>query len=237
MITTNVILIKCGKREYLEQLKNGRMFFNSIKNYRNDGTDYRGDKLEGVKLLDPGKISITLPDGTNLFDHVRRPDQVSLSYKDDDDLLMFCAAKVTEKVMRTEDGNRWVLIDAFKNELKKFGDYAILLWSNEVLEHIVGSDQYQHNHLAYSADSITYRDKQNYSEEAVYHSGSPLDVYFTKDSSYAVQNEWRVLLASNDPIELNEHGGYYLDVAPFENAIIMRTEELIEGLAYNEGKG
>ena len=48
-----------------------------------------------------------------------------------------------------------------------------------------------------------------------------------------MQNEWRVLLASNEHIELNEHGGYYLDVAPFEDAIIMRTEELLEGLSYN----
>lgn len=238
MNPTNVMLIKCGKREHLEQFKNGHMFFNSIKNYRNDGTDYRGDELEGVKLIDPQKISLTLPDGTNLFDQFRRPDQFGLSYYNDDDLLMFCAAMVTDKVMQTEDGKRWTLKEEFKQEMKKFGEYAILLWSNDVLEHMQFSDQYHKNHLNYSSGPIRYGDKQNYSNGAIYHSiGSPFDIYFAKDSSYEPQNEWRVLLISNDHIELNEYGGYYLDVAPYEYAIIMRTEELVEGLTYDESEG
>ena len=37
------LMAKYGKKEHLEELKNGKIFFNAIKKYRNDGTDYRGD--------------------------------------------------------------------------------------------------------------------------------------------------------------------------------------------------
>ena len=40
------ILAKFGKKEHLEQLKEGNIFFNAIQTYRDDGTDYRGDKME-----------------------------------------------------------------------------------------------------------------------------------------------------------------------------------------------
>ena len=40
-------LVKYGKKEHLEELKNGRIFFNAIKKYRNE---------KGVRLMDLAEI-------------------------------------------------------------------------------------------------------------------------------------------------------------------------------------
>lgn len=58
--------MKFGKKEHLEELKNGRIFFNAVKKYRNDGTDYRGDSMEGKIPLDPLYIKI-LDEGGKTF--------------------------------------------------------------------------------------------------------------------------------------------------------------------------
>ena len=47
MGNSSYALVKYVKKEHLEDLKNGRIFFNAIKKYINDGTDYRGDSMEG----------------------------------------------------------------------------------------------------------------------------------------------------------------------------------------------
>jgi len=42
----------------LELIKEGQLYFNPIQKYRDDGTDWRGDKNEGIILIDPCKTSI-----------------------------------------------------------------------------------------------------------------------------------------------------------------------------------
>lgn len=47
------LLLKFGKKEHLEMLLNGSMFFNLVKSYRNDKSKNRGDSDEGCKLILP----------------------------------------------------------------------------------------------------------------------------------------------------------------------------------------
>lgn len=56
--STNFLIAKFGNKEHLEQLQNGNIFFNAIQAYRNDGTDYRGDSMEGKIPINPNKIKI-----------------------------------------------------------------------------------------------------------------------------------------------------------------------------------
>ena len=82
-------LVKYGKKEHLEELKNGRIFFNAIKKYRNDGTEYRGDSMEGRIPIDPSTIAIYDKDGKNIFDYLPRPDTVTQMLYNDENFLMF----------------------------------------------------------------------------------------------------------------------------------------------------
>ena len=50
-----VLLIKFGKKEHLEQLKNGIVHFSSIELFQEDPTDFRGDKMEGKHYIDTSK--------------------------------------------------------------------------------------------------------------------------------------------------------------------------------------
>ena len=50
-----VLLIKFGKKEHLEQLKNGIVHFSPIELFQEDPTDFRGDKMEGKHYIDTSK--------------------------------------------------------------------------------------------------------------------------------------------------------------------------------------
>ena len=50
-----VLLIKFGKQEHLEQLKNGIVHFSPIEQFQEDPTDFRGDKMEGKHYIDTSK--------------------------------------------------------------------------------------------------------------------------------------------------------------------------------------
>ena len=48
-------LLKFGKKEHLEQLKNGIVHFSPIELFQEDVTAFRGDKMEGKEHLDLSK--------------------------------------------------------------------------------------------------------------------------------------------------------------------------------------
>lgn len=130
------LLAKYGMKEHLEELKNGKIFFNSIKNYRNDGTDYRGDSMEGKIPINPSTIAIYDKSGKNMFDYLPRPNTVTQILYNDDNFLMFCASAITKEIMEEKEKNRWILLEEYKKEMKQFGDYVLTFWSSEFLEKI-----------------------------------------------------------------------------------------------------
>lgn len=48
-------LLKFGKKEHLEQLKNGIVHFSPIELFQEDVTTFRGDKMEGKEYLNLSK--------------------------------------------------------------------------------------------------------------------------------------------------------------------------------------
>ena len=125
----NFLIAKFGKKEHIEQLKNGNIFFNSIETYRNDGTDYRGDSMERRIPIDPKSIKIFDKTGKNIFDKIPYPDTVIHSIVNDENLLMFCAATITKNIMVNKKDNIWVFNKEFQAAVKDFGDYVLLLWT------------------------------------------------------------------------------------------------------------
>ena len=51
----NFLIAKFGREEHLKQLQNGEIYFNAVQAYRDDGTVYRGDPMEGKIPIDPAK--------------------------------------------------------------------------------------------------------------------------------------------------------------------------------------
>lgn len=104
---SSFLIAKFGKREHLEQLLNGEIFFNNIQYYRDDGTDYRGDSLEGCISIDPTKIQLFDKNGKNIFESLPYPTTVTESFHNDEDLLMFCAAAITEEVLEHQGNHTY----------------------------------------------------------------------------------------------------------------------------------
>ena len=64
-----VMLIKFGKKEHLEQLKNGIVHFSPIELFQEDPTDFRGDKMEGKHDIDTSKP--VLINGTDISMYIK----------------------------------------------------------------------------------------------------------------------------------------------------------------------
>lgn len=229
--STNFLIAKFGNKEHLEQLRNGKIFFNAIKTYREDGTDYRGDPMEGKIPIDPTKIKILDKDGKDIFEVVPPPDTVVQFLSGDDNLMMFCAAAITVEIMDNVEGNKWQFKDEFKSAIQNFGDYVLLLWSIDLLEHIELATDPNGQRIGYDSGPILYRDLSDYDNTEEYRkTGSWLDRYFVKGLSYKSQNEWRVIIdGEREPLKANCGKGFLLQTSPFRYSRLMRTTELLNG--------
>ena len=229
MNTTNsVLLVKFGEKEHLERLKNGEIFFSKISNYRNDGTHFRGDRLEGKYLIDPTSVKIFDKNGTNLLEGLPPPTEVVKGYADDDDTLMFCAAGLSTNNLIEVEKNRYKLTKAFKKSMQEFGAYALIFWSSDLCSR-VSKCRKQGMDIAYETRFISYRDKSNFDEPIISNQKSNIDLYFVKDKKYQAQNEWRMIIdGEKEPLKLNHEKGYILNIEPIEDCLLLPTKELFD---------
>ena len=80
--------------------------------------------------------------------------------------------------------------------------------------------------------SVKYRDLFDFSNKSAYSTtGSITDRYFVKGMQYKMQNEWRMVIGGEyKPLELNCFDGYFINSTPFQYAMLMKTEEFMEGI-------
>lgn len=216
----NSYLAKFGKYEHLNDLKQGRMFFNTIKKYREDETKYRGDTLEGKILLDPQKFYIWDDNGENIFDKFPSPDQITYGYANDD-TLMFCASILDEKVLCKDKEKTLKLREDFLSEMKKFGDYVLIINPNELMDKL--EIRYKTGEIQYcKSKPVTYYDKK-IKEKTIKRSLED-DLYFIKNKTYEIQNEWRTIIYGNS-INRLDNGAYILEIGPLEYSALFTFDQ------------
>lgn len=222
-------LAKFGKKEDIEKLNNGEIFFNNIQAYRDDGTAYRGDKMEGKIPLDPHKIEIYDKDGNDIFDKIPYPDTLIQSFVGDEKLKMFCAAIIDSNVMYHLKDDEWLFKEEFKNAIKGFGEYVLLFWEPEIINNIQNAQKIHRPKIIFEARKIIYRDLTDYEHTEAYRlTGSAWDIYFIKGLGYQMQNEWRIIIDGEDgEIKENCGNGFLLSTSPFKFGKIMKTSEFL----------
>lgn len=197
------LLAKFGEKEHLELIKEGHLYFNPIQKYRDDGTDWRGDKNEGTIPIDPCKISIKNSEGKDIFIDlgIPRPTKVSEFIQGDENTFIFCSAMITQNILILRDGHNkeYILNETFKKSIQNFGEYVLIFNPYEILGRLRTVRSKHKPEFAYRSGSIIYRDLQDFSERGDYStayniSNSVYDRYFVKDISYKNQNEWRLLI-------------------------------------------
>lgn len=191
----NFLIAKFGEKEHLEQLQRGEIFFNAIQSYRNDGTDYRGDSMEGRIPIDPQKIKIFDEKGKDIFERLPRPKTAIQSLLGDENLMMFCASAISMEILIQNENQGWNFKEEFKKNIKNFGKYVLVLSSLELLEHIEKAEDESRQKINFDSGIILYRDLTDFEHTGEYRTtGSPLDRYFVKGLDYKNQNEWRVIV-------------------------------------------
>lgn len=223
----NLLIVKFGRKEHLESLQKGQIYFNPISKFRDDGTKYRGDSSEGTIPIDPSTIRIN---GHDFSDIIL---SASKSNEGDDGLLMFCTAIINEKNLVLLDGE-FVFSEGFKKEMIQFGEYALLININEFAHKFTTKHKELRPLLSYRCEKITYRDLNSFHElknDNPYNkTNHVLDPYFVKSDKYANQNEWRLIVgeASNEKLKLNDDGSYVLEILPLEKSVLLPTDNFLK---------
>lgn len=150
----NFLIAKFGERKHLEQLQKGNIFFNVIQEYRKDGTNYRGDRMEGKIPIDPHSLKIYDEEGNNIFEMIPCPSSVTMSLNGDEGILMFCAAIINETNTIRISENEWIFKEEFKSAIQSFGKYVLILQSGELLKHIQKSTDEKGQKIVYDSGAI-----------------------------------------------------------------------------------
>lgn len=217
-----MLLLKVGKKEHLELLRKGHIHFNPLSLFRNDGTNYRGDALEGTYRIDTSRgIFINGVDISKIGEGM----EVTMTYQHSDDILIFCGAILDDstsvKVVNDSGLTDVQFRPEFLKEIKQFGQYAVGFESKHFVKAVEAALKDKQCNYGYS--KVAYIDKWDFEAVSTYLNRTNENLgdeatYFLKDATYKAQNEWRFIIdciENVSAITKNSDGSLTLNVTPF----------------------
>ncbi|MBV6485851.1 MAG: hypothetical protein KFKLKKLM_02460 [Flavobacteriales bacterium] len=173
------LFIKIGKEEHIDALqKKGHLYCNTIRSYRKmESETLRGDKHEGkaymkqvksLQLLIDNKVIATSERGNLIYDN---PDDIG---------NLFCLYGVQSNTVDLNNFSEQLIV--IKNDVKKLGEYALLIhFPEEFLKRI--ENKLKPINKLFNFHPVNYIDFKSYEGEL-----SP----FYKSNEYKGQNEIRL---------------------------------------------
>jgi len=222
-----LVLIKFGEKEHLQMLKEGSVHFNPLSRFREDTTLFRGDELEGKYIIDTSKGFFI--DGIDIskFGEGAR---ATLTYEDSDDALIFCAAVLDSSNSQFVDSHRINVEDSFIEEMRKFGQYAIVFDGATFVSKVNSALDILHCNRAYHG--VEYCNKNNHvAVHSIIQKLKPIldndTIYFIKDKRYKLQHEWRYVIdyIAGEDI-LNSDKSFTLPIEPFPMSDIIDIDKM-----------
>ena len=185
-----MVLLKLGQREHMEQFRNGQLYMNTLKYFRNLESDpARADHYEGAThIFQPKDVIITLSApgfGDILIDSTDLAAATTLSMTSELCCNIFCLHAITAPVNGT----------LFPSEHEWFGDSMVLvLKTEEFLNRVVAGAKARN--LSGKIKRVEYFDDKAYTGK--------LD-RFRKSKRFAHQREYRIAIDSpgTDPLVLD----------------------------------
>lgn len=184
-------LLKFGKKEHLEQLKNGIVHFSPIELFQEDVTTFRGDKMEGKEYLNLSKPFVV--NGVDISAYIEK---AVISSIPDCPVRSFSASLLSHKNCHMVSEDTYALNDNFIAEMSQFGDHALLFNFSDFVNALVKN--LEAAGCGYGYHPIKYIDKRNHGLIREYYDKIDEDSksmahLFVKDTanSYPLQNEWR----------------------------------------------
>lgn len=222
-----VLLIKFGKQEHLEQLKNGIVHFSPIERFQEDPTDFRGDKMEGKHYIDTSKPFLI--NGTDISMYI---EEVVASHELNCPVRSFSASLLSYKNCHIVSEGIYAPNDDFIAEMKKFGDHCLIFNAFDFIDSL--AKEFELTGCGYEFRPVVYIDKHNYKLIRDYYDNLSDDRksaahLFVKDtaSSYPLQNEWRMIfLDHSNHYRLNGTSGINLRTDFSTQMPIFSTDQL-----------
>ena len=206
-----VLLIKFGKHEHLEQLKNGIVHFSPIEQFQEDPTDFRGDKMEGKHYIDTSKPFLI--NGTDISMYIK---EAVVSYELNCPVCSFSASLLSYNNCHMVSEGEYAPNDDFIAEMRKFGDYFLIFNAFDFIDSL--AKEFEITGCGYEYHPMVYIDKHNHELVRGYFDTKSEDQkstahLFVKDTtnSYPLQNEWRMIfLDHSNHYRLNGTSGINL---------------------------
>mgnify|MGYP004534339777 FL=1 len=220
-------LLKFGKKEHLEQLKNGIVHFSPIELFQEDVTTFRGDKMEGKEYLGLSKPFVV--NGVDISAYI---EEAVISGIPDCPVRSFSASLLSHKNCHMVSEDTYALNDNFIAEMSQFGDHALLFnfydFVNALVKNLEAAG------CGYGYHPIKYIDKRNHGLIREYYDkigedSKSMAHLFVKDTanSYPLQNEWRfVFFDDNNYFHLGEGDGKNLCTEFSTQMPVFTTDEL-----------
>lgn len=202
-----MLLLKFGKKEHLEQLKNGIVHFSQLETFQNDPTTFRGDKMEGKEYIDPSKPFII--NGHDISSYIK---EATVSHEYECPLWSFSASMLSYKNCHQISDGIYSPNESFITEMKQFGDYFLSFNGYAFIDSL--KQEFDRTQCSYEYHPIKYMDKHDYDLIHKYYSGfseaeSHTRHLFVKDTAngYPLQNEWRIVFFDHGNQYKLNHGG------------------------------
>ena len=202
-----MLFLKFGKKEHLQQLKNGFIHFRPLSSFISDSTNFRGDRLEASLFIDLSHPIII--NGTDYSPYIKEAIQTYVRF---DSILSFSASILDHNNCHVAKDGIFTVNDDFIEEMEQFGSHVLIFSAKEFIGRLKETlKMYKCN---FSYHPIFYCDKTNHvaiskhfkdKGEAV----DPYDYCFIKDyTPYAKQNEWRIIIHdTNNEFQIEDTGG------------------------------
>lgn len=203
------LLIKFGRKEHLEQLREGIVHFSQLESFQNDPTPFRGDTMEGKNYIDQSKP--LLINGIDISAYV---DKVTISHEFVGcTVLSFSASMLSHKNCHMTSVGNYSLNDDFINEMSKFGDYCLIFDATFFINSL--KETFENEGCGWEYHPVEYIDKHDYKLLQDYYgklSKERIDSahLFVKDTanSYSLQCEWRMVIFDyGNCYSVDENGG------------------------------
>jgi len=217
------ILIKISKREYLEDIIQGKLYFNNAEYFRDIETDSSKDSREGKVRIDTSKLN----DNNPIFDLISMcsPDELNLSVKSSQTTPIFCCSVLERNILVPKGEGKFDLSKAYLKEMKKWGN-CVLVFSLDEFCSKVYNKCFDQNIFPFMK-KITYDQEENilsYSEFVELMKFNKYDVFLHKTKAYKNQHEFRVVLGGVDVAK--DKSNYILNIEKLELATIFELESL-----------
>ena len=152
-----MLFIKFGKKEHLEQLRNGIVHFSTLKTFQKDPTSFRGDKMEGRLYIDPKQPMLV--NGLDISSFMK---ECVISYETNCPEFSFSASILSRKNCHKCTDGLYTVNQEYLNEMRQFGECFLTINAFELIEAL--RTEFSNTGSGFEYHPVVYINKTNYSK-------------------------------------------------------------------------